>query len=79
MNEKRDSKGYLVGDLVFVKNHVGDKMQSKWKGPFEVVEIESSSCILVRIEGDRGVTQNIRNVRPWGRVGEDVVIGMFQI
>ena len=65
MNEKKDSKGYAVEDLVFVNNPVGYKMQPKWKGPFEAVEIKGGSCILVRIDGDQCVTQNIRNVRPW--------------
>ena len=74
MNEKIDSKEYSVGNLMFVKNHVGDKMQPKWKGPLEVVEIKNGGCILVRIGGQRCVTQKIRNIRPWGRMGENVVI-----
>lgn len=43
---KTKLKNVNVGDYVLVKSEVGDKLDSIWKGPYLVVEIDDCNCLI---------------------------------
>ncbi|KAG0442500.1 hypothetical protein DMUE_0231 [Dictyocoela muelleri] len=71
-NKKRIKHRYKIGDLVFKKTTNPDKIEDKWHGPFKIEKIINENMFLIdKIK--RSTYQNIKNIRPYFREGEDVV------
>lgn len=41
---KVKNKDIEIGDFILVKNEVGDKLDTLWKSPYEVVKIDKGNC-----------------------------------
>ncbi|KAG0435785.1 Pol polyprotein [Dictyocoela muelleri] len=72
-NKKRRIKHtYKQGDLVFKKMHYPDKIREKWAGPFRIDKLINNDTYIID-EGTKMTRQNIKNIRPFFKRGEDVV------
>lgn len=61
-NKKRKYFKYEKGGLVYKKNNSQDKVDDRWKGPFEIVEVNGN--VLQIMENGKITKQNIKNLRP---------------
>ncbi|KAG0420508.1 Transposon Tf2-6 polyprotein [Dictyocoela roeselum] len=63
---------YKKGDLIFKKMHHPDKIREKWAGPFRIEKLINKDTYVID-EGTKLTRQNIKNIRPYFKRGEDVV------
>jgi hypothetical protein len=74
-NKKRIKLKYSQGMNVMIKKHNPDKIEDKWKGPCEIVEVSSFGNRIKTFEGNKIGWHNIKNVRPFlCRKGVDVSV-----
>lgn len=64
-NKKRISYVFKKGELIFRKNFSPDKCEVKWKGPFEIIEIDRQGNNVLVKEKFKITKQNVKNIRPF--------------
>ncbi|KAG0442295.1 Retrovirus-related Pol polyprotein from transposon [Dictyocoela muelleri] len=73
VNKKRRDIKYEIGDKILIKNNTQNKIESKWKGPYEIKSISTSGNNLFVEMDNKIVRVSIKNCRNIGR-GENVVL-----
>jgi len=71
-NTRRRSHIYHEGDRVYKRNFSPDKIDPKWKGPYQITKIHGDNNVWIH-ENNKLTKQNIKNLRPCFEEGVDVV------
>lgn len=64
-NSKRKEHIYNIGDKVYKKNHMQDKVQRLWLGPYSIQKIKDENTVYID-ELTKVTLQNIKNLKPAG-------------
>ncbi|KAF9760652.1 Transposon Tf2-9 polyprotein [Nosema granulosis] len=65
-NKLRTYIEYKKGDQVLIKTPFPDKLDTRWKGPFAIVEVSHKNYLLVKIRGET-IRVNVKRTKPFKR------------
>ena len=63
-NSKRIPHQYKVGDMVMLENHLANKYEQPYKGPYLVMQVNTNGTVHLKI-GAVTDTVNIRHIHPY--------------
>ncbi|ORD94723.1 hypothetical protein A0H76_1254 [Hepatospora eriocheir] len=72
INKNRIDIKYDIGDLILIKNENCSKLDERFRGPFEVLEVYENSLKVIN-ENSKEERVNIKRVSPFKK-GEDVMV-----
>jgi transposase InsO family protein len=75
---------FKINEWVYKKTFSPDKVDPVWKGPFKILNVDKNGNYVEIQENFKTTKQNIKNLRPYFRRGEDAAVrsltkGLFEL
>ena len=63
-NTARISYDYQPGQMIWKHKRQADKLEDKWEGPYEILQVHTNGTITIRLDATHRERINIRRVKP---------------